>query len=356
MIDDKILMEDLSILANSQIPMKELKNKSILITGSTGMIGSQIVKALLYFNEHKNTQTTIYAHARSEIKAKKVFGSLLDNKNLKMIYGDIQNPINISGKLNYIIHGASITSSKDFVTNPVDTIRIAIDGSVNIFELARSKEVESVVYLSSLEVYGVLDDTHGDIREDDYGYIDHLNVRSSYSESKRMVECLCTSYTAQYNLPIKIARLSQTFGAGVDYDDNRVFAQFARSAIEGKDIVLHTKGDTYRSYCYTRDAIKAIFYILLKGKNANAYNVSNMNTAISIRDMAEMVSKKLSKSKINVIYKIEEIEKHGYNPTVKAVLNTEEVEKLGWYPEVGLEEMFERMITSMLVNRDSKTV
>ena len=355
-MDDITLMEDLSILANSEIPMKELRNKSILITGSTGMIGSQLVKTLLYFNEYKNTNMIIYAHARSEKKVKKVFGSLLNNSNLNIIYGDIQKPITLSDKLDYIIHGASITSSMDFVTNPVDTSRIAIDGSVNIFELARSKKVESVVFLSSLEIYGVLNDKLGDIREDEYGYIQHLNVRSSYSESKRMVECLCASYAAQYNLPIKIARLSQTFGAGVDYDDSRVFAQFARSVIEGKDIILHTKGDTFRSYCYTRDAIKAIFYILLSGKNAEAYNVSNMNTAISIRDMAEMVSKQFSKSKIKVIYKIEEIEKHGYNPTVKAVLNTDKIEKLGWFPEVGLEEMFARMISSMLENRGYNTV
>ena len=352
MIDDKVLLEDLSVLSNSEIPMKELRNKVFLITGSTGMIGSQLVKTLLYFNEYKGVNITIYAHARAEEKAKKVYGSLLNSDNLNMVYGDILKPITISGKVDYIIHGASITSSMNFVTNPVDTIRIAIDGSVNVFELARSKEVESVVYLSSLEVYGVLDDKHGEIREDEYGYIQHLNIRSSYSESKRMVECLCSSYVSQYNLPIKIARLSQTFGPGVDYDDDRVFAQFARSAIEGKDIVLHTKGDTYRSYCYTRDAIKAIFYILIHGKNAEAYNGSNTNTAISIKDMAEMVSEKFSESKTKVIYRIEEIEKHGYNPRVKAVLNTEKIEKLGWYPEVGLEEMFARLISSMLEDRN----
>lgn len=355
MIDDRILMDDLRILSNSKIPLKELSNKSILITGSTGMIGSQIVKALLYFNKHNDTNITIYAHTRTEEKVKKVFGGLINN-NLRFVFGDIQKPFTILGKLDYIIHGASITSSKDFITNPVDTIRIAIDGSVNVFELARNKEVKSIVYLSSLEVYGVLDDSHGDIREDDYGYIQHLNIRSSYSESKRMVECLCSSYVAQYNLPIKIARLSQTFGPGVDYNDGRVFAQFARSVIESKDIVLHTKGETLRSYCYTRDAIKAIFCILLKGKDAEAYNVSNKNTAISIRDMAEMLIRQFSESKIKVLYKMEDIEKHGYNPTVKAVLNTDKIEKLGWSPEVGLEEMYTRMIKSMLENRDSNLV
>lgn len=351
MIDDRVLLEDLSILSNSEIPMKELRNKVFLITGSTGMIGSQLVKALLYFNEHKGTNITIYAHARAEEKAKKVYGNLLNNVNLNMVYGDILKPITIPGKLDYIIHGASVTGSKDFVTNPVDTIRVAIDGSTNVFELARSKEVKSVVYLSSLEIYGVLNDNHGDIREDEYGYIQHLNVRSSYSESKRMVECLSSSYVTQYNLPIKIARLSQTFGPCVEYNDNRVFAQFARSVIEGKDIVLHTSGDTLRSYCYTRDAIKAILYILLKGENAEAYNVSNRSTAISIRDMAEMLCNQFLEANIKVIYKMEDIEKHGYNPTVKVVLNTDKIEKLGWSPEVGLEEMYTRMINSMIENR-----
>ena len=96
-----------------------------------------------------------------------------------------------------------------------------------------------MVYLSSLEVYGTPDGTKEFITESDYGYIDPLQARSSYSEGKRMVECLCKAYQEEYGVPVRVARLSQTFGTGVAYDDGRVFAEFARCAMEKKDIVLH---------------------------------------------------------------------------------------------------------------------
>ena len=94
-----------------------------------------------------------------------------------------------------------------------------------------------MVYLSSLEVYGTPEKDADLITENDYGYIEPLSVRSSYSEGKRMVECLCASYAHEYSVPVKIARLSQTFGPGVAYEDGRVFAEFARCALEQRDIV-----------------------------------------------------------------------------------------------------------------------
>ena len=135
-----------------------------------------------------------------------------------------------------------------------------------------------MVYLSSLEVYGVPQTEDGTVTETDYGYIDPLSVRSSYSEGKRMVECLCASYAKEYQVPVKVARLSQTFGAGVEYHDGRVFAEFARCAVEKRNIILHTAGNTLRTYCYTKDAVAALLTILVKGEVGSAYNVTNKNT------------------------------------------------------------------------------
>ena len=159
-----------------------------------------------------------------------------------------------SDSVDYIIHGASATSSKYFVSNPVETIYTALDGTSNILKFATEKKINGMVYLSSLEVYGTPEKDADLITENDYGYIEPLSVRSSYSEGKRMVECLCASYAHEYSVPVKIARLSQTFGPGVAYEDGRVFAEFARCALEQRDIVLHTQGHTVRSYCYTKDA------------------------------------------------------------------------------------------------------
>ena len=254
--------------------------------------------------------------------------------------------------MDYIIHGASATSSKYFVDHPVETILTAIKGTRNILEYAKYAQVEGMVYLSSLEVYGTPDGTKKTISESDYGYIDPLSVRSSYSEGKRMAECLCVSYAKEYDVPVKIARLSQTFGAAVSYDDGRVFAEFARCVAEKKDIILHTQGNTVRTYCYTRDAVNAIFYILINGIKSEAYNVTNMETAVSIREMAELVCSIYPESGIKVRIEIpEDISGFGYNPEMRIILNNEKTQALGWKAEVGLADMYRRMIESNFIKR-----
>ena len=157
-----------------------------------------------------------------------------------------------------------------------------------------------------------------------------------------MVETLCISYGHQFNLPVKIVRLSQTFGPGVDKNDNRVFAQLAKSVINNENIILHTKGETKRNYCYTTDAVRAILTVLTKGENNSAYNVANKRTYISIADMA----KTLENEKTKVIFEIDD-KNRGFNPTMQICLNTTKLEKLGWEAKIDLKEMFERTIQSM---------
>ena len=154
-----------------------------------------------------------------------------------------------------------------------------------------------------------------------------------------MAECLCISYGHEYGVPVKIVRLSQTFGPGVSYSDNRVFAQFARCAIENQDIVLKTKGETYRNYCYIRDVVTGILCVLLKGNSNEAYNIANKDTGISICDMAHMIADDIADKKINVVFDIaDDIAKLGYGPTIKISLDTDKIEQLGWKAEVGIED------------------
>ena len=223
-----------------------------------------------------------------------------------------------------------------------------MDGTRYVLELAKQKQVKGVVYLSSLEVYGTPAEDAGMITEKDYGYIEPLSVRSSYSEGKRIVECLCASYAHEYSVPVKIARLSQTFGPGVAYEDGRVFAEFARCALEQRDIVLHTQGHTVRSYCYTKDALSALLYILISGKAGEAYNVTNMDTAVSIKEMAELVCETIGSGKIKTVIDIpEDLASFGYNPEMIIRLDSKKLMQLGWKATIGLEEMFERLIKGM---------
>ncbi len=342
--DNDILQEDLELLAQSGLPAEELNNSSVFVTGATGLLGSQTVKALACLNRVKNAGIRVTAFVRSREKAEAVFGELLRRGDVELCTGDVSRPVAYSGSVDYLIHGASPTSSRYFVTNPVETITTALDGTRHVLEFAREKQVKGVVYLSSLEVYGTPPSDSGLTGERDYGYLDPLSVRSSYSEGKRMAECLCVSYAKQYGVPVKIARLSQTFGAGVDYDDGRVFAEFARCALEQRDIVLHTAGRTVRSYCYTRDAISGILYILLKGEAGEAYNVTNMDTAVSIRGMAQLVCDTIGQSRIKVVVDIpEDVASFGYNPEMVIRLDSTRLGGLGWRAEVGLEEMYRRM-------------
>ena len=163
--------------------------------------------------------------------------------------------------------------------------------------------------------------------------------------AKRAAEALFHNYAVQYGLSAKVARLAQTFGAGVDSTDNRVFAQFARSIIAGNDIILHTEGNLARCYCYTTDAVSAMLFILLRGESGEAYNVANPETYISIRSMAELLVRTFN-PKLNV--RIELKEGQGYSPTTKLRLDTTRIESLGWRPNHNLHSMFERLIESLL--------
>lgn len=328
-MNNSIFEEDIKNIIN-YFDMSVFDGKTILVTGATGLIGKLCVKSLL--NSGYNTQ--VIALVRDEEKAKNIFG---ESKRLTYLVQDINQRINTTRRVDYIIHAASTTSSKDFVEKPVETIYTAINGSRNILEFAKNKRLKGMVYLSSLEIYGVNEKEN--IKERDYGYIDILNPRSSYSESKKMVETMCISYGTEYGVPVKIARLAQTFGAGVSISDNRVFAQFAKAIINKENIILHTKGETKRNYCYTTDAVRGIFTILTKGENNNAYNVANENSYCSISEMAHLLENEYTK----VEYKIDEVNR-GYNPTVKIALNTEKLNALGWEAKVNLKEMFDRLI------------
>lgn len=347
--DNEVLQKDFDEIVETNIPMNLLDNKTIFVTGATGLIGSQFIKTVACYNRKKGTNIKTVAFVRSEEKAKKVFG---DIPNIDFVVGDISDKICYDGDVDYIIHGASATSSKFFVEHPVETIKTAIDGTTSVLEFAREKKVEGFVYLSSLEVYGTPDPNAEKIKEDDYGFIEQLSVRSSYSEGKRMVECLCCSYASEYGVPVKIARLSQTFGAGVEYNDGRVFAEFARCAIEKKDIVLHTMGNTVRTYCYTTDAVSAMTFILLKGEVGKAYNVTNPNTACSIKEMGQLVCDIFKESEIQVKIEIpENVASFGYNPEMVIRLDSSRLESLGWSAKVGMDEMFRRLVASMKISK-----
>lgn len=342
-MENKVLEKDLDELISQKKYFDPLKNSIVLVTGCTGLIGSIIVKALIKYGNIK-----VYACCRNENKFNSIFQDYICD-DLIPVFSDILQLDISTLDIDYIIHGASITDSKTFIKKPVETIEIAFEGTKRILKQCINKRIKGFVYLSSLEVYGTFKDFDGikNVTEKESGYIDILSVRSSYSEGKRMVENLCKAFQSEYKVPVKICRLSQTFGAGVDYNDNRVFAQFVRSIIEGKDIILKTKGETVRNYCYTTDAVSGILTVLIWGIIGEAYNVANIETTISIAKMAELVCGLPKDYKCKVIFDItEDVCKLGYNPTVKIQLDSGKLNNLGWKPKITLSEMYRRLLAS----------
>ena len=311
------------------------------------MIGVSLVRALLCVDRVRNLNLQVLALIRNKEKAEKIYKELLNREDLVLLLGDVTEKISARQKVDYIFHCASVTASKVMINNPVETLLTSIDGTKNVLNFARESSCKSVVYVSSMEMYGSFAEANNNVTETELGYINPLAVRSNYPESKRLCENMCVAFWSEYGVPVKIARLSQTFGAGILSGENRVFAQFARSAIEGKDIVLHTRGLSEGNYCYTRDTIMGLFLILIKGENAEAYNVTNPETHTTIVDMARMVCQKFGNGKIKVVFDIPESNKFGYAADTKMKLNADKLKNLGWRPEIGLEEAYRRMIMGM---------
>ena len=334
-----VLKEDLQYIADYNLPYKKLKGKSVLVTGATGLIGTSLVRALLAIGDIK-----VIAFVRNEEKAKKIYKDFLEG-SLFFHVADIVKEIEIDESVDYIFHCASVTTSKMMVEKPVETLMTSIEVTKNVLEFARKQKCKSVVYISSMEVYGAFEESK-EVSEKELGYIDNLKIRSNYPESKRLCENMCVAYHAEYNVPVKIARLAQTFGAGILPGENRVFAQFARSAINDKDIILHTKGLSEGNYCYTRDCITGLLTILLKGANSEVYNVSNPEAHMTIAEMAKMVCEKFTNGR-TVIFDIPEDNTFGYAADTKMKLSSNKLQSLGWKPELGLEEAYRRLILSM---------
>ena len=326
--------------------LSRIEGSTIFITGATGLIGKNLIKTILSYNNTASNPIKIVALVRDKSKAEIMFSDF-DTDCILYEIGDISECKPINMNIDYIIHGASQTTSKAFVDYPVETINTAIDGTKNMLELARINNVKSFVYLSSMEVYGTpqtdekIDETHST-------NLNFMNPRSCYPVSKIMCESLCSSYSSEYGVPAKVVRLTQTFGLGVQYNDTRVFAQFARCAVEGRDIILQTKGDTKRCYLYTEDAVAAIMTVLINGTNGEAYNAANEDTYCSIYEMAELVANECSDKPVKVLVELaENAGSLGYAPTLKMNLDTRKLKSLGWYPKTSLKEMYLMMITEM---------
>ena len=343
---DAVLQGDLeAIAADESVAWNALHDKTLLVTGATGLIGGVLVRALAMANALRGLGVRILAGCRNREKAEKLFHLAL-GYGVEVAVWDVQTTAPFDCGIDFIVHAAAETNSRTMVEKPVETILTAVDGTRNALELARRKNA-AVVYLSSMEVYGspaneeVLD-------EHSFGRVDPLELRASYPESKRLCEALCVAAANEWNLDVKIARLVQTVGAGVQPSDTRVLAEFARSVVADCDIVLRTDGSSTRCYCYAADAVTGILAVLIKGVPGEAYNIGNDATYASIRDVAELIVKLAPGAGTHVVRDVPSVARTNYYaPSAKLRVSSAKARALGWTPRVDLPEMLVRLVRSV---------
>ena len=336
-----IFKEDMRWICEADLPWQKLKNSSILVTGGTGLIGMTMISALIHAERERRLGLSVYAVVRDTAKAGRVLGSLVDAPELHLLTGTMEDLPPLPDMIDYWIHGACPTASAFMNEHPVEVIRTSVEGTIGLLEEAKKRRTQGFVFLSSMEAFGEVN-TEDLLEEGTLGKVDLKKTRSCYPESKRMCEMLCTAYAAQYGLPAMSIRLAQSFGPGVDYNDRRVFAMMTRNAIDGKDIVLATKGTSRHPYLYTAQAVTAILTVLLRGKPGETYNAANPATYCSIFEMGEMVAREVAGGKIAV--RVDESGDASLYPAPSFLnMDISKIQGLGWEPEHDLPWMYKRL-------------
>ena len=331
--DNKQWQEDIDKVL-SDLDLNRLAGRKVMITGSTGLICSSVVDVLIRWNIVHDEKIIIYAVSRNTDAVRDRFKPYSTEPWFETDRYDATEPIDgLRSDCDYIIHGAGNASPGNIVREPVETMVANINGLMNLLDYSRKNGVKRLLYISSSEVYGRRE-TVDDVRADklfttkDYGYIDILDPRSSYSSAKRAGETLCVSYADEYKMDSVIVRPGHVYGPTAKQSDNRVSSAWVYAVARGQDIVMKSDGSQIRSYCYAVDAASAILKVLLSGESAHAYNISNPNSVISIKELAEIMA---HAGGVNIKYDLpNEAERKGFNPMPNSSIDSKELMELGW--------------------------
>lgn len=340
---ERILLWDAAedLLENVSGGVESLRGKTIVVTGSTGLIGSQLVRALLVANEKLGLGMSVVLPVRNIARANKLFEAHDDVTCLRWSLGD---PLKLPGPCDFFVHAACATSSRDFFERPVGTIMEIIGGTSSCLHAAHANDCSAFVHLSTMEVYG--DPSAKPAREADLGSIDPVVPRNSYPLAKLASEGLVCSYAVEHAMRTSVLRLAQTFGAGVRSDDGRVFAEFARCAMEREDIVLLSDGSKRNCYLAVDDAASAILTVLASGEAAGVYNVANPDTYCSIFEMADMVLREFGSPDASVVFGSDPDREKTFREVDDIQLDVSRLRGLGWKPTQGLRDMYGQLLNA----------
>lgn len=333
---NKLFFTDIQSAADTAIDWNRLSNRTILITGATGMIASVFIDIIMYRNEYMAQNTKIIAASRTKQKARERFSKYWDNEKFTYLSHDITKPLPELGNIDYILHAASNTHPRAYATDPIGTITANVHGTYQLLEYASTHACERFLFFSSVEIYG---ENRGDVDKFDesyLGYIDCNTTRAGYPEGKRLGESLCNAFASQCNQDFVIGRFSRVYGPTMMVDDSKAIAQFIRKAAVGEDIVLKSEGNQLYSYTYVVDAAMAVLYLLIYGQAGEAYNVADAESDIMLKDLAQILAKVAG---TRVVFELPDaVEKAGYSTATKAILDASKIEQLGWKAQTSIQE------------------
>lgn len=326
-INEQIYYQEVNELIELKLPYEKLDEKCVLISGGTGALGRVIVDFLMCLCRSRSLNIKVIVISRNENKAREIFGQYWNCNNFQYISRNIENNVQIKESVDYIIHAASNTHPIQYANDPIGTIITNVDGTYNMLNLAKRKNAEFIL-CSSVEVYGENVQNLRGFSESDFGYINCASLRAGYPEGKRVSESLCYAFAAAEDVKFKIARLARVYGATLQKDDSKAISQFLRNGIEGKEIELKSNGEQLYSYVYVMDCVSGIFTVMLKGNNAEVYNISGTNSVLTLKELAELLGEVFHVKVVKAGASNDE--KKGFSKATHAVLKNSKLQKLGW--------------------------
>ena len=233
--------------------LDELAGKSLMITGAAGLVCSAVVDIIFRYNDTHDKKIQVLAAGRWPEEMSGRFGDLVNRDDFTFVVYDASKTDNvIDVHSDYIIHGASNASPNMIVKEPVETMMSNFLGMKYLLDYAKEQGTKRILYISSSEVYGEKEGTEP-YKEGQYGFIDLLKARNSYSVGKRAAETLCASYADEYGVESVIVRPGHIYGPTASPYDNRVASAWSYAVAKGEDIVMKSDGSQIRSYCYCLD-------------------------------------------------------------------------------------------------------
>lgn len=349
---ETIVAEDVERILAHRVPWSDLDGATVWVSGAAGFVPASLIETLLRRNEGlpPAKRTTVLGLVRTMDTARRRFERYAGRDDLKLLQWDAAQPLPPDARSwpapTFVIHAASQASPRYFGKDPVGTFLPNVMGTHQLLEVARHGGSRGLLFFSSSEVYGQMPPEQIPTAEGQGGFVDPATVRACYSESKRAGETLCVAYASQFGVRTTMARLFHTYGPGLRLDDGRVFADFLRDALEGRDITLLSDGSARRPYCYLSDAARGLFSILLSGAAATPYNVGNDGAEVSVLELARIIAQ-LSPKRPSVTAQ-PRVEGAGYlaSAVARNCPDTSRLRALGWSPDIDVPTGFARTLRS----------